>query len=112
MDDIPEGLRVLATSGQKTGVGLYQIVSISGGTNQGLQPGHVFSAFGNGEVVEDRTGYRYGSFAKDAEVRLPHVYNGLVMVFRSFGDISYGLVMSGKRTVEEFDSLRHPDERL
>jgi len=112
MDDIPEGLRVLATSGQKTGVGLYQIVSISGGTNQGLQPGHVFSAFGNGEVVEDRTGYRYGSFAKDAEVRLPAVYNGLVMVFRSFGDISYGLVMSGKRTVEEFDSLRHPDERL
>jgi len=112
MDDIPEGLRVLATSGQKTGVGLYQIVSISGGANQGVQPGHVFSAFGKGEVVEDRTGYRYGSFAKDAEVRLPDVYNGLVMVFRSFGDISYGMVMSGKRTVEEFDSLRHPDERL
>jgi len=36
----------------------------------------------------------------------------LVMVFRSFGDISYGLVMSGARVVEEFDSLRHPDERL
>jgi len=111
-DDVPEGLRVLATSGQKTGVGLYQIVSISGGTDRGLQPGHVFSAFGKGEVVEDRTGYRYGSFAKDAEVRLPDVYHGLVMVFRSFGDISYGLVMSGKRTVEEFDNLRHPDERL
>ena len=112
MDEIPEGLRVLATSGQKSGVGLYQIVAINGGANQGLKPGHVFSAFSRGEVVEDRTGYRQGSFSKDAEVRLPDVYDGLVMVFRSFGDISYGLVMSGARVVEEFDSLRHPDERL
>ena len=112
MDNIPDGLRVLATSGQKAGVGLYQIVSINGGSNQGLQPGHVFSAFSKGDRVEDRTGYRRGSFAKDAEVRLPDVYDGLVMVFRTFGDISYGLVMSGTRVVEEFDSLRHPDERL
>lgn len=112
MASIPDGLRVLATSGQKSGVGLYQIVAINGGSNQGLSPGHVFSAFSKGERVEDRTGYRRGSFAKDAEVRLPDVYDGLVMVFRTFGDISYGLVMSGSRVVEEFDSLRHPDERL
>jgi len=112
MDDIPPDLKVLATSGTKSGVGLYQIVSISGGTNQGLKPGHVFSAFSKGVEVEDRTGYRRGSFAKDAEVRLPDVYDGLVMVFRTFGDVSYGLVMSGTKVVQEFDSLRHPDERL
>jgi hypothetical protein len=112
MDRIPEGLRILATSGQKAGVGLYQIVSISGGSNQGLQPGHVFSAFDEGVTVKDRTGYRYGSFAKDAEVQLPDVYDGIVMVFRTFDDISYGMVMSGSRVVEEFDVLKHPDERL
>ena len=112
MDDIPPGLRVLATSGSKSGVGLYQIVAINGGWNQGLKPGHVFSAFSKGKKVTDETGYRHGSFAKDAEVRLPDVYDGLVMVFRTFGDISYGLVMSGSRSVEEYDSLRHPDERL
>ena len=112
MDSIPPGLRVLATSGQKSGVGLYQIVSISGGSNQGLKPGNVFSAFSKGPVVDDRTGYRWGSFAKDAEVQLPDVYDGLVMVFRTFDEISYGLVMSGSRVVEEFDHLRHPDERL
>ena len=72
----------------------------------------MFSAFSKGEKVTDSTGYRHGSFSKDADVRLPDVYDGLVMVFRSFGDISYGLVMSGARVVEEFDSLRHPDERL
>jgi hypothetical protein len=112
MDSVPEGLRVLATSGQKAGVGLYQIVSISGGSRMGIKPGHVFSAFDEGAVVTDRTGYRYGSFARDAEVQLPDVYDGLVMVFRTFEDISYGLVMSGSRVVEEFDVLKHPDERM
>lgn len=112
MDSVPDGLRIIATSGQKAGVGLYQIVAINGGANQGLQPGHVFSAFDKGKVVADRTGYRHGSFAKDAQVVLPDVYDGLVMVFRTFGDISYGLVMSGSRVIKEFDVLKHPDERL
>jgi hypothetical protein len=112
MDNIPPNLRVLATSGSKSGAGLYQIVSISAGSNQGVRPGHVFSAFAKGELVDDETGYRQGSFAKDAEVRLPDVYTGVVMVFRTFGEISYGMVMGGDRPVAEFDSLRHPDERL
>jgi hypothetical protein len=112
MDTVPEGLRVLATSGQKSGVGLYQIVSINGGSNQGVEPGHVFSAFRPGVKVDDRVGYRWGSFSKESEVRLPEIYDGLVMVFRTFEDISYGLVMSGSRVVGEFDVLRHPDERM
>ena len=111
MDSVPSGLRVLATSGQKVGVGMYQIVAISGGSNQGIEPGHVFSAFRKGELVRDDIGYRDGSFSTEAKVRLPEVYDGLVMVFRTFGDISYGMVMSGSRMVQEFDVLRHPDER-
>jgi len=110
MDSTPEGLRILGTSGQKGGVGLYQIVSISGGSRQGIQPGHVFSAYRSGLKTKDRTGYRWGSFAKDAEVQLPAVFDGLVMVFRTFDDISYGMVMKGERVVQEFDILRHPDE--
>jgi len=112
MDRVPEGLRVLATSGQKAGVGLYQIVAINAGSRQGLESGHVFSAFRQGLDVQDRTGYRWGSFSTEAEVRLPDVYDGLVMVFRTFDDISYGMVVSGKRVVGPFDALRHPDERL
>jgi len=113
MDSTPDGLRVLATSGQKVGVGTFQIVSINGGSRQGLQAGHVFASFRQGEKVRDRTGYRYGSFHEDANPRLPEVFDGLVMVFRTFDDISYGIVMSGsKRVVREFDRLRDPDEHL
>ena len=111
MDVVPEGLRILATSGQKSGVGLYQIVSMNGGANDGIEPGHVFAAFRKGDVIADDVGYREGSFSKDAEVRLPETYDGLVMVFRTFDDISYGIVMSGARVVTEFDVLRHPDTR-
>jgi hypothetical protein len=113
MDSTPDGLRILATSGQKVGVGTFQIVSINGGNRQGLQSGHVFSAFRQGREVRDRSGYRYGSFSKDATVNLPDAYDGLVMVFRTFDDISYGIVMSGsKRVVQEFDRLKDPDEHL
>jgi len=112
MDTVPDDLRVLATSGQRSGVGLYQIVAINGGSNQGIQPGNVFSAFRIGQEVSDRTGFREGSFSTEATVRLPDVYDGMVMVFRTFGDISYGMVMGGSRVVVEFDVLRHPDERM
>ena len=113
MDNIPSGLRVLATSGQRSGVGLYQIVSLNAGTNQGVEAGNVFSAFRLGQITKDRTGYRYGSFSEEAAPRLPDTYDGLVMVFRTFDDISYGMVMGGgKKVVVEYDMLRHPDERL
>ena len=73
----------------------------------------MFSAFRLGQLVNDRVGFRYGSFSEEATPRLPETYDGLVMVFRTFEDISYGMVMGGgKRVVQEFDMLRHPDERL
>ena len=112
MDNVPSGLRVLATSGSRSGVGLYQIVSISGGTNQGIEAGNVFAAFRLGQKVKDRTGFRYGSFSEEATPHLPDMYDGIVMVFRTFEDISYGMVMGGSRVVVEYDMLRHPDERL
>src|SRR5210317_1577225 len=61
MDRVPEGLKVLATSGQNAGVGVHQIVAINAGTRQGLESGHVFSAFRPGEEVTDRQSYRWGS---------------------------------------------------
>ncbi len=111
MDSVPQGLRILATKDALKGVGTYQIVAMSGGTRQGVESGHVFSVFRPGLTVDDRTAYRYGSFAKDSEVTLPDTYHALVMVFRSFDDISYAMVMSGDNLVREFDTLRHPGER-
>ena len=112
MNSVPQDLRILATKDAMYGVGQYQIVAMSGGTRQGVESGHVFSVFRPGIEVEDRAGYRYGSFDKDSKVTLPDTYHALVMVFRSFDDISYAMVMSGGNVVREFDKLRDPGERL
>ncbi len=111
LEPTPDDMVVLATTGATYGVGHYQIVAISGGTRQGVRPGHVFSAYDPGDKVVDRTGYRWGSFAKESKVQLPSLYNGLVMVFRTFSDVSYAIVMDGPRLVKEFDELRHPANR-
>jgi hypothetical protein len=112
MDSVPQNLRILATKDALYGVGQFQIVAMSGGTRQGVESGHVFSVFRPGHKAEDRVGYRYGSFDKDSQVTLPDQYHALIMVFRSFDDISYAMVMSGDNLVREFDKVRHPGERL
>jgi hypothetical protein len=113
MDSVPDGLRVLATKDDAIyGVGHFQIVALSGGSRQGLESGHVFSVHRPGSTVDDRTGYRWGSFAEESEVTLPDRYHGVVMVFRTFENVSYAMVMGGGNLVREFDTLKHPSERM
>jgi hypothetical protein len=61
MTSMPDNLKVLAIEGAHYGVGHYQTVAISGGSNQGLEAGHVFSAFRPGETIRDRIKYPAGS---------------------------------------------------
>ena len=112
MDSVPGDMRILATKDALYGVGHYQIVALNGGSRQGVESGHVFSVFRPGPYVDDRTGYRWGSFDENSNVQLPEDYHALVMVFRTFDDISYAMVMAGQNVVREFDVLRHPSERL
>jgi len=112
MDNVPDDLRILATKDSLYGVGQNQIVALSGGSRQGLESGHVFSVFRPGIEVKDRVAYRYGSFAEEAHPHLPDEYRALVMVFRTFDDISYAMVMSGDNVVRAFDTLHHPSDRL
>jgi hypothetical protein len=111
MESVPDGLRILSTKDALYGVGHFQIVALNGGSNQGLQSGHVFSVFRPGKKVDDRVGFRHGSFDEASEVRLPDQFHALVMVFRTFGDVSYAMVLGGDNVVRSFDELRHPSER-
>jgi hypothetical protein len=112
MANMPSNLEILATKDSLYGVGQNQIVSVNGGTAQGLEPGQVFSVYRPGPEVNDRVGYRYGSFAKASKVELPARFHALVMVFRTFENISYAMVMNGDNAVRAFDQLRPPSERL
>jgi hypothetical protein len=45
--------------------------------------------------------------AKYEEVRLPEEYTGVLMVFRTFGNISYALVMETQAPIHVYDTVRN-----
>ncbi|TVR97893.1 MAG: LysM domain-containing protein [Wenzhouxiangellaceae bacterium] len=111
MDNIPDHARVLTISEAYYGVGHFQIVAISLGTADGIEPGHTFSAFRPGATIQDE---RYSMFSRAAEreVTLPDEYAGQLMVFRPFERISYAIVLDGRNAIRADDRLAHPDRRL
>ncbi len=117
MGDIPERASVLTVSEAFYGVGHYQIVAINLGTDDGVEPGHVFSAFRPGEVIRDNQRYPRMSRAafespERVHVELPEEYAGQLMVFRPFERISYALVLDGTNAIRVNDRLDHADRRL
>lgn len=117
MEGMPDDAMVLSISEAFYGVGHYQIVAINLGTEQGIEPGHVFSAFRPGRIVRDNKRYPLMSQAAFNEpervhVALPDEFAGVLMVFRPFDEISYAIVLDGPRPVRVDDRLDHPDRRL
>jgi len=117
MTSMPDGLEVIALTQTTYGSGHYQIVAINAGTHQGVEPGHVFSAFRKGKTIRDEVKYPKGSWEdqktlhKDM-VTLPDQFSAHILVFRVFDEVSYAMIMDGDRPVREHDVLKHPDETL
>lgn len=117
MDAVPEGIEVIALTQARYGSGHYQIIAISAGSNQGVEPGHVFSTFRPGKRIQDEVKYPKGSWEDQKtlngdKVTLPDQFSAHILVFRTFDEVSYALIMDGDRPVRERDILKHPDEIL
>ena len=117
MNPVPDGLEVIALTQSTYGSGHYQIVAINAGSNQGVEHGHVFSAFRAGEHVRDEVKYPLGSWEDhkvwgDDHVTLPDLFSAHLLVFRVFDEVSYAMIMDGDRPVREHDVLKHPDETI
>jgi hypothetical protein len=117
MDSVPDGMEVIALTQTTYGSGHYQIIAINSGKNQGVETGHVFSAFRPGKKIQDEVKYPTGSWEanktiKGDKVVLPDQFSAHILVFRVFDEVSYALIMDGDRPVRERDVLKHPDEIL
>lgn len=86
-------------------IGAYQIVTLNRGRSQGLEPGHVLAVYQAGRVERDRFS---GKGFRGEKVQLPEEYAGLMMVFRSFDQISYGLIVRAESEIHVFDVVRNP----
>ena len=89
--------------------GPLQIVSINRGADDGLERGHVLALFRTSVATNDRSiGVFYMGKTRVAPVQLPEERYGLLMIFRTFDHLSYGLIVQAQRTVVAGDAVRQP----
>lgn len=79
-----------------------QVVLINRGRRDGLENGHVMAILKNGESLIDRTD------PARALIKLPSERNGLLMVFKTFEKLSYGLILDITDAVRVGDRLATP----
>ena len=82
--------------------GQNDVVTVNRGRKQGLDTGSVLELYRHGELVKDRA-------VGNTPVRLPDEKYGSVFVFRTFDNVSYGLVMQVTAPVKVGDVARSPE---
>ena len=106
-------MQVMAVADMMTTGGPNDVIAISGGSAQGVDNGTVFSVWRRGNSVTDRV---KDGLDRDEDVtmfeqkvRLPDEFAGHAMVFRTFDNVSYALVMSSVKPSRVGYELKHPD---
>src|SRR5690606_31311169 len=84
-----------------------------GGAREGIDNGTVFSIWRRGDSVTDKVADGLDSEEDltlfEHKVRLPDEYAGHAMVFRTFDNVSYALVMDSVKPTRVGYELKHPD---
>ena len=89
--DVPRGV---------TQIGKYDVVTLNRGKRDGLNEGNVLAVYKTGETVRDRV--------SGEQVKIPDERSGLLMVFRTYEKLSYGLVLNANRSLAVMDKIRNP----
>jgi len=89
--DVPRGV---------TQIGLLDVVTINKGKRDGMAEGTVLAIMKTGETVRDRV--------TGEQVKVPDERGGLLMVFRTYDKISYGLVLTASRDLSLMDKVTNP----
>ncbi|MBO1747888.1 LysM peptidoglycan-binding domain-containing protein [Stenotrophomonas sp. SI-NJAU-1] len=110
-------VRVLAVTDMFSTGGPRDVIAISAGRAQGVDNGTVFSLWRHGSHVAHRMKFPGSSRMDDSvstgagRVSLPDEYAAHAMVFRTFDNVSYALVMQGVKPVRVGYSALHPDAK-
>ncbi len=81
-------------------VGQFDVVVLNRGEREDIEVGNVLAIYKRGAVAKDRIA--------NENVRLPSERAGILMVFRTFEKLSYGLVLSTERPLSVNDEIRNP----
>ena len=91
---------IMTVLGGVTQVGRNNVVVLNRGTEHGLEVGHVLAIHKHGSVARDR-------FTREL-VQLPSERAGILMVFRTFDKMSYGLVLQTEEPLRVGDVVVNP----
>ncbi|MCJ7799597.1 MAG: LysM peptidoglycan-binding domain-containing protein [Polaromonas sp.] len=80
-----------------------QIVVVNRGARDGLERGHVMAILTDGQRLQDRTD------SGRPDIKLPNERNGLMMVFRTFENLSYALILDVTSGVKVGDRFANPN---
>ncbi len=83
-----------------TQVGQYDVVVLNRGEREDLQVGNVLAIYKRGSLARDRIA--------NETIRLPSERAGLLMIFRTFEKLSYGLVLMTERPLAIYDEVKNP----
>lgn len=89
--DVPRGV---------TQIGQFDVVTLNKGARDGIKDGNVLAVYKTGETVRDRV--------TGENVKIPDERAGLLMVFRTYEKLSYGLVLQATRSLAVQDKIRNP----
>ena len=85
-------------------VAQYQIAVVNLGSREGLETGQVLSVKQKGRTILDA----YHQEKQDKNITLPMEETGLMMIFRSFEKVSYGLIMESRKPIRIGDTVTNP----
>ncbi len=99
-------------------IGQYQVVVLDMGAMSGIEVGNVLGVYQSGKTVTDDAAIRSSDQSALKEwlaltknhgekVTLPEEYSAVVMVFRTFPEVSYALVMEVTAALRLSDSVRN-----
>lgn len=95
----PNG-KIIGVLGGVSQVGQYDVVAINRGAREEIEVGNVMAIYHRSGRVKDRI--------RNDVVELPPERAGILMVFKVFEKMSYGLVLKAQRPLSVMDGLRSP----
>lgn len=93
--------QILSVLGGVAKIGELNAVAVNVGARNNVEPGHVMSIHRKGEMVRDPV--------TGEEISLPDEHAGLLMLFKVFDKVSYGLVLNATNVMAVGDRVYDPE---
>ena len=103
--------RIISVSDGVSVIGQYEVVVINRGAHDGLVPGNVLAIYDYGPMVSDNDQHGFLNSTDHFwahKLQLPSERSGTFMVFKTFDNLSYGLVMEATDIIRVTDKVQNP----